>query len=91
MAGNAGVPFDAHDPDDLAAKIQHLVDHPEEAEENRRRSVKRIEDYYDWDRVADLTEELCRDLLEGHPKPGMRWVPDAKPAADASRENSGER
>lgn len=91
VAGNAGVPFDAHDPDDLAAKIQRLVDHPEEAEENRRRSVKRIEDYYDWDRVADLTEELCRDLLEGHPKPGMRWVPDAKPAADASRENSGER
>jgi glycosyltransferase involved in cell wall biosynthesis len=79
VAGSAGVPFDARRPEDLAAKIQYLVDHPEIAEENRRRAVKRIEDYYSWDRVADLTEELCNDLLAGQPRPGMRWAPDSKP------------
>jgi glycosyltransferase involved in cell wall biosynthesis len=84
VMGNAGVPFDAHRPEDLAAKLQHLVDHPEIAEDHRVQAVKRIKDYYNWDRVADLTEEMCKNLLEGRPRPGLRWVPDSKPRPVAS-------
>jgi glycosyltransferase involved in cell wall biosynthesis len=79
VAGDTAIPFDAHRPDDLAAKLQHVIDHPEVADDYRRRAVRRIEEYYSWDRVADLTEELCRDLMEGHPRPGLRGAPGTKP------------
>lgn len=78
VAGGAAIPFDAHQPGDLAAKLQQLVDHPEAAEEYRRRAAERIKECYSWDRVADLTEELCQDLMAGHPRPGPRWEPDTK-------------
>jgi len=84
VMGDAGVPFEVHHPEDLAAKIQYLIDHPEIAEANRRRAVKRVEEFYSWDRVADLTEELFRDLLEGKTRPGLHWLPDSKlPPADS--------
>jgi len=78
VAGDAGMPFDARRPDDLAAKIQYLIDHSEIAEANRHRAVKRVEEIYSWDRIADLTEQLCRDLVEGRPHPGSHWMPNSK-------------
>jgi hypothetical protein len=34
--------------------------------------------------VAALTEELCRDLVAGQPRPGLRWVPDGGPVVAAA-------
>jgi len=78
VAGEAGIAFDAHRPEDLAARLQEVIDDPARAEVGRQQSVRRIADRYTWDRVADLTEQLCRDLVDGKPRPGRRWVPDEK-------------
>jgi len=76
VAGGAAIPFDAHNPADLADKIQRIVDHPETADHYRKKALQRIEDRYSWDRVADLTEQLCLDLVQRNPRPGLRWDSD---------------
>lgn len=76
VAGDAGIPFDSDRPGDLATGLQKVIDHPEIAEEYRRRASRRIEDRYTWERVADLTEQMCKDLMKGQPRPGLRWAPN---------------
>lgn len=81
VAGDAAIPFDARRPEDLAAQIQQLVEHPEIVAEYRRRGVRRIEECYNWDRVADLTERLCEDLQNGRTRPDLQGVPAKPPKA----------
>jgi glycosyltransferase involved in cell wall biosynthesis len=76
VAGEAALPFDAHQPETLAALLQRVIDDGALAEEHRRRAVQRVQERYTWDTVADLTEQLCRDLVEGRPRPGLKWRPD---------------
>jgi len=87
VAADAGLTFNAHRPDDLAAKIQYLIDHPDVTEANRRRAVRRVQEFYSWDRIADLTERLCKDLVEGHLQPGPHWLPDMKQRSSADSHN----
>jgi glycosyltransferase involved in cell wall biosynthesis len=54
------------DPADLAAKMQHLVDHPEEAAEYRRRAPQRIVEDYQWDAVVRDYELLFDRIIAGY-------------------------
>jgi hypothetical protein len=62
---NYGTFFDP-DPEDLAAKLQHIEDHPEVAAQYRRRAPERIREAYTWDRITNQYEELFLQLAAGH-------------------------
>jgi glycosyltransferase involved in cell wall biosynthesis len=53
------------DANDLAEKIQLIEQHPEVAEEYRRRAPDRIRNFYNWDRIVDQYEELFYQLAAG--------------------------
>lgn len=50
--------------EDLRRKMQYIVDHPEEAEKYRRKTVERIKEYYTWDRIIDGYERLFKNVLK---------------------------
>jgi glycosyltransferase involved in cell wall biosynthesis len=83
VAGDAALPLDIRRPDALAAGIRRVLARPDEADAYRRRAVRRIEQRYTWDRAAELTERLCRDLVAGQPRPGLHWLPDGDHAVPA--------
>ena len=94
VAGDAAIPFDSHRPENLAASLQRVLDDPDLAQEYRVRARRRIEDRYTWERVADLTEQLCVDLVKGRPRPGLRWAPNgdrpARKEAEPTAKDGGE-
>jgi glycosyltransferase involved in cell wall biosynthesis len=53
------------DANDLAEKIQLIEEHPEVAEDYRRRAPDRIRNFYNWDRIVDQYEELFYQLAAG--------------------------
>src|SRR6267154_2433328 len=59
-----GILFE-RDPLDLAAKLQHIEDHPEVAAEYRTRAPTRIREAYTWDKITDQYEEFFRQLAAG--------------------------
>jgi glycosyltransferase involved in cell wall biosynthesis len=59
-----GILFE-RDPVDLAAKLQHIEDHPEVAAAYRARAPQRIRETYTWDRITDQYEELFLQLAAG--------------------------
>ncbi len=61
---DAGILY-KRDVDDLAAKLQHVDGHPDEAAEYRRRGVARIRQAYLWEHVVDGYERLFQGLLAG--------------------------
>lgn len=54
------------DPLDLAAKMQELIDHPEHAQQLRRRAPERILEAYQWDEVVAGYERLLERVASGH-------------------------
>jgi glycosyltransferase involved in cell wall biosynthesis len=62
---NYGIFFDPN-PEDLAAKLQHIEDHPEVAAQYRRHAPERIREAYTWERITDQYEELFLQLAAGH-------------------------
>jgi len=62
---NAGVYFHIkNEADDLAAKMQYLLDHPEEVQVFRKRAVARIEEAYTWDRITESYERLFYKMIK---------------------------
>jgi glycosyltransferase involved in cell wall biosynthesis len=59
-----GILFE-RDPIDLARKLQHIEDHPEQAAEYRRRAPQRIREAYTWEKITDQYEELFSELASG--------------------------
>ena len=59
-----GILFE-RDPLDLAAKLQHIEDHPEVAAAYRARAPQRIREAYTWDQITDQYEELFLRLAAG--------------------------
>jgi glycosyltransferase involved in cell wall biosynthesis len=90
VVGDSALPFDAHRPGDLAEKLQRIVDSPDLAQDYRRRANRRIRERYTWERVANLTEQLCEDLAAGNPRPGMHWVPQSEASEEEELEPAGE-
>ena len=71
VAFNAEVVADAavlyrKDPDDLASKMQMLVDDPGLAQNYRERAPQRIKEAYQWPMVGDDYESLFQRLVDGH-------------------------
>jgi glycosyltransferase involved in cell wall biosynthesis len=59
-----GILFEC-DPLDLAAKLQHIEDHPEVAAQYRTRAPRRIREAYTWEKITDQYEELFLQLDSG--------------------------
>ena len=49
--------------DDLKAKLEMLIRSPDRVHEYEARARAHIERHYSWDKVAQQTEELYRDML----------------------------
>jgi len=66
VVGRAAATFDHHnDEEDLALKLQFLVDHPEEVLALRMAAEERVREKYSWEKVTDRYELLYRELSEG--------------------------
>jgi glycosyltransferase involved in cell wall biosynthesis len=65
VLSDAGWYFTTREPDDLAGKIQLLIDQPQTVERYRALAVRRIEDNYTWDKVTEQYERLFSRLVNG--------------------------
>ncbi|MDZ7261137.1 MAG: glycosyltransferase [candidate division KSB1 bacterium] len=63
VVGEAGLMFTTKVPNDLAEKIQFLVDHPEVVERYRELAIKRIKEKYTWEKVTNGYETLFKKML----------------------------
>ena len=59
-----GILFESN-PLDLAAKLQHIEDHPDVAARYRTRAPLRIREAYTWEKITDQYEELFVQLASG--------------------------
>jgi glycosyltransferase involved in cell wall biosynthesis len=50
---------------DLARKLQHIEDHPEQAAKYRLRAPARVREAYTWEKITDQYEELFLELASG--------------------------
>lgn len=66
---DGGVTFRRGDADDLAVRMQDLLDHPGIADAYGIRAAARVRDEYVWDRVADEFERYYRDILSKRKAP----------------------
>lgn len=62
---DAGLTFAFNDVEDLRRKLQWLIDHPDEAEEFRERAKKRVQEIYNWDKIADQLEDILLIAAQG--------------------------
>jgi glycosyltransferase involved in cell wall biosynthesis len=62
VAAECAVSFQSRDVDDLRAKLEHLIRHPEEVERLGERARLHIARHYSWDTVAEATARLYEDL-----------------------------
>ena len=61
--GDAGVSFDAgKGSGDLAQKLQMLLDSPQTVADYREKAARRAKEYFDWEKVTDQYEGLCKKL-----------------------------
>jgi glycosyltransferase involved in cell wall biosynthesis len=58
----AGVYFNAKDVDNLAERMQWLLDNPDVVAEHRKKSVERILEAYTWDRITESYEKLFEEM-----------------------------
>src|SRR5258708_17609213 len=59
-----GILFE-RDATDLARKLQHIEDHPEQAAEYRLWAPERIREAYTWEKITEQYEELFLELVTG--------------------------
>jgi len=62
---DAGFFFTTRTEDDLANKLQYLLDHPDVVAVARSKAVERIKQHYTWDKITDAYESLFYRLA-GH-------------------------
>ena len=55
--------FKSKDMDDCRAKMQWLVDHPDDVRRFREHAVERVRTQYSWDNVVSEYERLFESLL----------------------------
>ncbi len=67
VLGDAGIYF-KKDENDLAQKMQYLLDHPNVIGNYSERALKRIEKFYSWDSIIHSYEKLFKKLY----KEGLR-------------------
>jgi len=62
VLGNAGVYFDAREPETLTRQLQYFILHPEEADSFREKAALRVRKKYTWDAITDAYEHLFRKV-----------------------------
>ncbi|HTO91493.1 MAG TPA: glycosyltransferase family 4 protein [Candidatus Sulfotelmatobacter sp.] len=60
---DCAVPFRSQDVGDLKQKLEMLLTHPEVVREYESKARAHIQEHYSWDKVAEHTETVYRDLL----------------------------
>jgi len=63
--GDAGVHYKYNDLDDLANKLQEIIDNPELRDEYGSKARKRVAECYRWDVVFNEYEKLLIEISEG--------------------------
>jgi glycosyltransferase involved in cell wall biosynthesis len=78
VVGDTGVQFRKSDTDDLLAKLQWALDHPDAMRDNGRRGRERAGREFSWDAVTEAFERVFMDP-EGrrHREPVVPAAPDA--------------
>jgi len=66
IVGDAGLLFSVHQPDDLAAKLQWVMQRPEQARALGERARLRARERYSWDAVAADYARLFEYCRNGH-------------------------
>ena len=64
VAEDCAVAFRSKDVEDLRVKLEGLIRHPDEVKAYEARAREHIVQHYSWDKVAENTETLYRELLE---------------------------
>lgn len=59
-----GYTFKNMDSDDLAKKISHIINHPEEINDVKAKAKAHVEKHYLWDDIADKYEQFYKSLLK---------------------------
>lgn len=62
--GDAGFSFERNNPVSLKEKLEMLIGRPQLVEESGKKAKVRVQQVYNWDKIADDTEKLCLSLLE---------------------------
>jgi glycosyltransferase involved in cell wall biosynthesis len=62
--GNTGVTFKSGDAVDLQAKLQNMLDHPENLSAMGEAALARVKDEYDADNIAEKTVNLYQEILK---------------------------
>jgi glycosyltransferase involved in cell wall biosynthesis len=62
---DCAVPFRSRDVADLREKLEMLIRHPEVVKQYESKARAHIQAHYSWDKVAENTEAVYRDLLAG--------------------------
>lgn len=63
VAEDVGVTFRSKDVDDLQAKLEMLIRNPDVVKRHETLSRRHVNENYSWDKVAENTEIVYRDLL----------------------------
>ena len=65
---DCGTSFDGKDPvNSLREQLQNLIGNPTEVARLKQKSVTRIQNFYNWEKVTDFHEALFRQLLRSKP------------------------
>jgi len=63
VVGDAAVTFRGEDPADLADKLERVLGDPDLVEEMRGRALRRVEEQYSWDKVAEAHLSVYRQVV----------------------------
>src|ERR1700687_1188480 len=63
--GDAALAYRRNDSNDLAAKLQQVIDQPDMALLLREKAVERVREEYSWERVTEDHRLLFSDVLQG--------------------------
>ena len=65
---DCGTSFNGKDPvNSLREQLQNLIGNPTEVARLKQKSVTRIQNFYNWEKVTDFHEALFRQLLRSKP------------------------
>ncbi len=63
--GDGGLNFKRNDVVSLTEELKKLVNDENLVKEYRKKSLKRVQEVYSWDKVAEAISDLYEDILEG--------------------------
>lgn len=69
---NAGLSFKVNDINDLAEKLQYLLDHPEQKAKLGNLAIARVRTEYDWQRISDQVVSVFQDVIMEEDKKYVR-------------------